>query len=150
MLPHLEQSLHTQWRRYRKRLKQCQGHFSETAVHDSRVETRRLLATFELLSAFIPERDLRKARRSLKDHLDSFAQLRDTQVQLGYVEQLVRGFPRARTFRGWLQEREQRFVRETQKAVKKIRTRRLGKRLATFERDLRRREKNSLQSGRSR
>ncbi len=136
VLHHLGGSLHTQWRRYRKRLKRCQRHFSEEAVHDSRVETRRLLATVELLCAFIPERDVKKARRALKDHLDSFDRLRDTQVQLVYVEHLIRTFPAAREFRAWLREREARFIRESRQAVKKIRTRRLGKRIAGFEREL--------------
>lgn len=129
----LSESLHLQWRRYRKRLKRCQEHFSEKAVHDSRVETRRLLATVELLRAFIPEHSLKKSRRALKDHLDSFARLRDTQVQLVYVGHLVRAFPAAREFRAWLREREARFIRDTRRAIKKIKTRRLGRRLASFE-----------------
>ncbi len=136
VLRHLGGSLHTQWQRYRKRLKRCQRHFSEEAVHDSRVETRRLLATVELLCAFIPERDVKKARRALKDHLDSFDRLRDTQVQLMYVEHLIRTFPAAKEFRAWLRTREARFVRESRQAVKRIRTRRLGKRIAGFEREL--------------
>ncbi len=138
VLRHLGDSLHTQWRRYRKRLKRCQQHFSEVAVHDSRVETRRLLATVELLWVFLPKHDLKKARRALKDHLDSFDQLRDTQVQLTYVEHLVRRFPAAKEFRDWLREREARFIRESRQAVKRIKTRRLGKRIAAFEQELKR------------
>jgi len=136
VLRHLGDSLHAQWRRYRKRLKRCQRRFSEEAVHDSRVETRRLLATVELLCAFIPERDLQRARRALKNHLDSFDQLRDTQVQLIYVEHLVRQLPAAKAFRAWLREREARFIRESRKAVKQIKTRRLGKRIVAFEQEL--------------
>ena len=139
----LGESLKIQWRRYRKRLKRCQQHFSEEAVHDSRVETRRLLATVELLRAFILESEIKKARRALKDHLDSFDRLRDTQVQLIYVEHLVRTFPAAKAFRTWLREREKRFIGESRKAVKKIRTRRLGKRIAAFEMELRRRRKEA-------
>jgi CHAD domain-containing protein len=141
VLRHLGDSLHTQWRRYRKRLKRCQQHFSEEAVHDSRVETRRLLATVELLRAFIPERDVKKARRALKDHLDSFDQLRDTQVQLMYVERLLASFPTAKTFNEWLREREARFIRESRKTVKKIKTRRLEKRITVFEVELNQRRK---------
>jgi len=136
VLRHLGDSLDAQWRRYRKRLKRCQEHFSEAAVHDSRVEARRLLATVELLCAFIPERDLRKARGALKDHLASFNRLRDTQVQLIYVEHLIRSFPAALEFREWLRQREARFIRESRKAVKQIKTRRLGKRISAFQREL--------------
>jgi CHAD domain-containing protein len=137
VLRHLTDSLSAQWRRYRKRLKRCQQHFSEEAVHDSRVETRRLLATVEMLCAFVPERKLKKVRRALKDHLDSFDRLRDTQVQLLYVERVPATFPAARAFGEWLRAREQKFIRETRRAVRKIRTRRLGRRLAVFEQDLR-------------
>ena len=143
VLRHLGDSLDTQLRRYRKRLKRCQEHFSEAAVHDSRVETRRLLATVELLCAFIPERDLRKARGALKDHLDSFDRLRDTQVQLMYVEHLIRNFPAASEFRRWLRAREARFIRESRKAVKQIRTRRLGKRISAFQQALERHRKET-------
>jgi CHAD domain-containing protein len=143
VLRHLGESLHQQWRRYRKRLKDCQEHFSEEAVHRSRVETRRLLATVELLCAFFPERELKKVRLALKEHLDSFDRLRDTQVQLMYIEHLLRAFPAARKFRRWLQEREARFIRTTRKAVRKIKTRRLGKRIAALERALRRHRKDT-------
>jgi CHAD domain-containing protein len=136
VVKHLAESLSEQWRRYRKQLKRSQRRFSEAAVHKSRVETRRLLATVELLCAFFTERDLKKARRALKDHLDSFDKLRDTQVQLVYVEHLLRSNPAAKEFGGWLREREDRFIRDSRKAVKKIRTRRLGKRIAAFQREL--------------
>jgi inorganic triphosphatase YgiF len=98
VLRHLGDSLHTQWLRYRKRLKRCQERFSEDAVHDVRVETRRLLSTIALLGAFIPERDIKKVRRALKRHLDTFDQLRDTQVQLGYVGRMAGTFPDAHAF----------------------------------------------------
>lgn len=138
VLRHLGDSLHQQWRRYRKRLKACQRHFSEEAVHDSRVETRRLLATVGLLGTFIPEADVKKARRALKRHLDAFDRLRDTQVQLLYVNHLLKRFAAARQFRDWLLAREQRFMRAARKDVRQIKTRRLGKRVAAFEKALRR------------
>ena len=137
VLQHLGDSLNTQWRRYRKRLKRCQKRFSEDAVHDMRVETRRLLSTIELLGAFIPERDTRKVRRALKRHLDTFDQLRDTQVQLGYVGRMAGTFPDAHAFYDWLRNRQSRFSRTTRKAVKHIKTKRLGRYLAAFEKEVR-------------
>ncbi len=141
VLRHLADSLHTQWRRYRKRLKRCQKQFSEDAVHASRVETRRLLATLALLGAFIPEHDLRPARRALKRHLNTFARLRDTQVQLIYVGRMAGTFPDAYPFYDWLQARKARFTRTTRKAVKRIKAKRLGRRLAALEKEIRRRHK---------
>ena len=141
VLKHLGDSLNRQWRRYRKRLKRCQERFSEEAVHDVRVETRRLLSTIELLGAFIPERDIKRVRRALKRHLDTFDQLRDTQVQLGYVGRMAGTFPDAHAFYDWLRKREARFTRSTRKAVKRIRTKRLGRCLAAFEKEIRGRRK---------
>jgi len=137
VLEHLGDSLNTQWRRYRKRLKRCQERFSQDAVHGVRVETRRLLSTIELLGAFVPERDIRKARRALKHHLDTFDQLRDTQVQLGYVGRMAGTFPDAHAFYDWLRDRKARFTRTTRKAVKHIKTKRLGRCLAAFEKEIR-------------
>ncbi len=141
VLQHLGDSLNTQWRRYRKRLRRCQEQFSKDAVHDVRVETRRLLSTIELLGAFIPERDIQKVRRALKHHLDTFDQLRDTQVQLGYVGRMAGAFPDAHAFYDWLRKREARFTRETRKAVKHIKTKRPGQCLAAFEKEIRRQRK---------
>jgi CHAD domain-containing protein len=137
VLKHLGDSLNTQWRRYRKRLKRCQKRFSEDAVHDVRVETRRLLSTIELLGAFIPEHDIKEVRRALKRHLDTFDQLRDTQVQLGYVGRMAGAFPDAHAFYDWLRDRKARFTRTTRKAVKRIQTKRLGRCLAAFEKEIR-------------
>jgi CHAD domain-containing protein len=136
VLKHLADSLQVQWRRYRKRLKRCQMRFSEEAVHDSRVESRRLLATVELLRAFIPELDLKKARRMLKDHLDTFDQLRDTQVQMVYAERLTRSYPQAEAFHKWLARRELRFTRETRRAVKHIKSKRLRRWITAFEKEI--------------
>ena len=137
VLRYLGDSLNAQWRRYRKRLKRCRERFSEDAVHDVRVETRRLLSTIELLGAFIPERDIKKVRRALKRHLDTFDQLRDTQVQLGYVGRMAGTFPDAHAFYDWLRDRKARFTRTTRKAVKHIKTKRLGRCLAAFEKEIR-------------
>lgn len=143
VLQHLGAALAVQWRRYRKRLKRCQQKFSAVAVHDSRVETRRLLATFELLAAFLPARELKKPRRALKEHLDAFDQLRDTQVQLECVEPLRRTLSAAKKFHRWLRQREVRYIRKARRAVKEVKTRRVGKRIAALEGELRRQQKST-------
>jgi len=137
VLRYLGAALNRQWRRYRQRLKRCQRKFSEGSVHDSRIETRRLLATFEVLTAFIPARELKKARHGLKEHLDALDTLRDAQVQLAAVKPMRRTFPAAKAFHAWLRERESGFIREARHAVKQFKTRRLGKRIAALEGELR-------------
>jgi CHAD domain-containing protein len=139
--------LRTQWRRYRKRLKRCQKQFSENAVHDVRVETRRLLSTVELLGAFVPEAEVKKARRTLKRQFDTFNRLRDTQVQLIYVGRMAGAFAGARPFRDWLRKREACFTHEVRKNIRRIKTKRLGRRLAAFEREISRQRKQIPRAG---
>jgi len=143
VLQHLGAALAGQWRRYRKRLKRCQQKFSASAVHDSRIRARRLLATLELVAVFIPERKLKKLRRALKEQLDEFDQLRDAQVQLTGVKPLRSAFPAARKFHHWLGQREVRYIREARQAVKAVKTRRVGKRIAGLESELRRQRKST-------
>jgi CHAD domain-containing protein len=143
VVQHLSGALAGQWRRYRKRLKRCQRKFSAGAVHDSRIETRRLLATLELVAVFIPERKLKKLRRALKEQLDEFDPLRDAQVQLGCVEPLRRAFPTAKKFHRWLRRREVRYIREARQAVTAVKPRRVGKRIAALKGQLRRQRKST-------
>ncbi len=117
----LAKSLKVQWKRYRKALRKCQRSFSETSVHDSRIETRRLLARLELLGAFLPEAHLAKARRLLKRHLDGVSALRDTQVQRRRVARLLNRFPEMLHFDRALGERERREIKLARQAVKRLR-----------------------------
>lgn len=143
VLRYLGRTLREQWRQYRKRLKHCRQEFSAPAVHESRVETRRLLATLELLGALLPAHDLKKPRQALKKYFDSFGRLRDTQVQLGLLERMERTLPGAKKFRTWLQHREARFMREARKTVKQVKTRRLGQSLVTIRKEMRRLQKKT-------
>ncbi len=129
-------SLKRQWKRYRKGLKRCQEKFSERAVHDSRVETRRLLSMLELLGPFLPRGHFRKAQTLLKEHLDTFDDLRDTQVQLATVDKMLGAFPTAQPFHDYLLKCEERFARQTRKQIKGIKTRRLGKLILACRQDV--------------
>jgi len=140
-LRHLGALLKTQWKRYRKRLRRCQKNFSEAAVHESRVDTRRLLSTVELLGAFIRDGRIKKARHALKRHLDSFDDLRDTQVQLLYVGKMLRVGQAARLFHAYLSKREDRYTAATRKRIKRIKTRRLGQVIVSCKAELRRERK---------
>src|SRR6185436_17907080 len=92
---HLAGSIRTMRRRYRKRLACCQEAFSETSVHDLRIETRRVLAMLDLMRALHFQDSLKKTRRIFKKRLDTFDELRDTQVQLLLLKPLRRDFPEA-------------------------------------------------------
>lgn len=123
----LARGLKKQSKRYRKQLRRCQNKFSEQAIHDSRVETRRLLSSVDLLGSLVSARHLEKAQQALKRHLDALDDLRDTQVQLVTVGKLLRVFPAARPFHTFLLTREKRFTRKTRKRVKQLQHRHLGR-----------------------
>jgi CHAD domain-containing protein len=145
----LSGSLKARWKRYRKKLKQCQRRFSEGAVHNSRIETRRLLSLIELLAAFLPSKDLNKARRILKHHLDAFNDLRDTHVQLIFVGGMLRTFPAMRTFHAALVKHESRCARRTAKDVKQIKTTRLARLVRSLLSELRKKDRASGSAGRA-
>lgn len=133
----LATGLKRRWKRYRKGLKQCQEKFSESAVHASRVETRRLIAVLELLSPLLESSQVKRANDALKRHLDSFDDLRDTQVQLLAVRKLRPTLPAAADFCRYLRKREARFTRRTRKQVQGIKSKRLGKLITQFKKALR-------------
>jgi CHAD domain-containing protein len=132
-------SLEQQWKRYRKALKRCQREFSPKAIHEFRVETRRLLSRLELLGGFLPAQPLDKVRRLLKRHLDLLDDLRDTQVLLVTLARMRRRSSAAQLFRASLLKREQRCVRRAHKQIQKVRTRRLGKLVAECREELEKR-----------
>jgi CHAD domain-containing protein len=135
-LKDLVRALKKQSKRYRKELRRCQERFSEEAIHKSRVETRRLLSSVDLLGSLISARHLEKAQHALKRHLDVLDDLRDTQVQLVTVSKMLRAFPAARTFHAFLLKREKRFARKTRKRVEQLRHRRLGRLIAACRGDV--------------
>lgn len=135
-LPHLVASLKTQWKRYRKKLKRCQKRFSTEAVHDSRVETRRLLSLAELLEPFLAAGRLKKVERAFKRYLDTFDDLRDTQVQLPHVRKLLHAFPGARSFYSYLRKQEGRLAKRTRKDIKRFKTKRLNRLIAACRKDV--------------
>ena len=123
----LSRALERQWRRDRKQLKRCQKKFSPTTIHDSRVSARRLAATAELLSRFLARDHVRKIEALLKKNLDVFDDLRDTQVQLGALENLCLLFPAARAFYNWLADCEKRHSKQARRDVKGVRLKPLAK-----------------------
>ena len=137
-LEQLTVALKTQWKRYRKQLKRCQKEFSEQVVHESRVATRRLLSTVELLAALVGDHRIKKARCALKRHLDAFDDLRDNQVQLLYLGKMRRAFPSARPLHEYLQLRAARLTTGTRRRIQRIKTRRMGQLIARCKAELRR------------
>jgi CHAD domain-containing protein len=134
--PALAEALEERWASYRKELRRCQEEFSEEAVHELRVATRRLLAQFVLLGCVAPSAGLEKARPMLKRRIATLGDLRDTQVQLSFIDQQAATFPELEPLRAWLQSRERRLVKSASKQINRFRTKKLGKWIAAMTGDL--------------
>ena len=134
---HLAESVREMRRRYCKRLARCQKKFSESAVHELRIETRRLLAMLDLLDALRVRDSLKKTRKVFKKRLDAFDELRDTHVQLALLKPLCSDFPEAREFDLWLRRREQELIRHLHQDIEATRQARLERRLKMLEKQLR-------------
>ena len=124
-------------RRYRKRLERGQREFSEKAVHDLRVETRRLLALLDVLLALKFPGPLKKIRKDFKKRLDAFDELRDTHVQLLLLKPLRREFPEASELEALLGRRARRLTDKLRKEVHATKHAHLERRLTAVEEELR-------------
>lgn len=133
---HLAGSVRTARRRFRKRLERCRKHASESAVHELRVETRRLLALLDLLESLHLEGSLKKLRKEFKKRLDDFDELRDTQVQLRLLRPLWDQFPEAQNLRTILRAGEQELISRLGRRIKDTKNARLSRRLKEIERRL--------------
>jgi CHAD domain-containing protein len=138
-LGHLADSLHRNSRRYFKRHKRCRNEITIRTVHRSRVQTRRLFSQLELLKGFVPAKELKEARHSLKRHHKLFRDVRDAHVQIARVEEMRGGLPVAVAFGAWLCKRGARASRKASGAIERVKTKRLKGRIASFEEELRRR-----------
>jgi CHAD domain-containing protein len=144
---HLLASLKGAGKRYRKEIERCQERFSEEAVHELRVELRRVLALVELIGVFVPERRVRKALKLLKKQLDLFAELRDTQVQALWLRKVAPRRAGALVYQKHLRSHEARCVRQARRAIKAFRPARLQKLIESFRTELRARRKQGLEPG---
>jgi CHAD domain-containing protein len=116
----LLEALEKRWKTYRTELKRCRTEFSNEAVHDLRVATRRLLAVIELLNTISPRPRLQKLPRALKDQLDEFDDLRDTQVMLAELSEVVQELPQLHDFQKHLQFMEAKMLRNLRKKNKGV------------------------------
>ncbi|MBC8096453.1 MAG: CHAD domain-containing protein [Akkermansiaceae bacterium] len=133
---HLAQSVRDSRRRYRRRLARCQKKSSGKAVHDLRVETRRLLAVLGILGAFGYPEPLDKLCQRFKKRLKWFGELRDAQVQLQLLQPLWPKFPEAHSLNTFLQRREARLAAGLKTRVKSAKSAGLNRRLKEVEKHL--------------
>lgn len=134
---HLAGSVHQARRRYRKRLARCQRRFSENAVHELRIETRRILALLDLLEGLHFPEPFKKLRKTFKKRLDAFDDLRDTHVQLELLKPLWSDFPEACDLKKCLRKCEKQLVPKISSKVRSTKNGRLNRQLKQLEKALR-------------
>src|ERR1044072_2437123 len=130
---HLAECLRRSRLDYRLRLKRCRKELSEKAVHDLRVETRRLLAMLDFLGPARFSSGTKKLRTCLKKRLDAFDDLRDTQVHLQLLKPLRKKLPEIKPLRKWLRRHERSFIKHARKKILHGRERKLSQRLKELE-----------------
>ncbi len=116
----LLEALDQRWAQYRIDLKACRVEFSEEAVHDLRVDTRRLIAIFEIIRVIAPHPRVQKMRRIFKGQLDGFDNLRDVQVMLADISENIASLPELFPFQTYLRKREKRLLRIAEVRVREI------------------------------
>jgi CHAD domain-containing protein len=125
--PFLAGALLVRWKSYRERLRECQVEFSEEAVHELRVATRRLIAQLVLLSCVSRNPSLEKTRRILKRRLAALGGLRDAQVQRSFVGREITRFPELALLRKYLERQERRLAKTAAAKVGRWKTRKIEK-----------------------
>src|SRR6266498_4795088 len=134
------------WKDYRKELKRCRTEFSNEAIHDLRVATRRVLALIELLNSISPRSRLEKVTDFFKDQLNEFDDLRDTQVMLAEISEVLQQLPQLHEFQKQLQSDEQKKLRTVHKKIKKFETASLSKRIRKTQQSIEEEASDGLES----
>jgi CHAD domain-containing protein len=116
----LLEAIDKRWRNYRAELKRCRAEFSNEAVHDIRIATRRLLSLIQLLNSISPRPRLKKLSRAFKNQLDDFDDLRDTQVMLAEISETLQELPQLRQLQDHLEIVEKDLLKELRKKLKRF------------------------------
>lgn len=125
----LLEALENSWRNYLAQLKRCQAEFSNEAVHDLRVTTRRAMAVIQLLNSITPRPRYQKIVRAFKEQLDEFDDLRDTQVILAEISETLHELPELAGFQRSQQALEEKLLRGLRKQVRKFSLTELSRRI---------------------
>lgn len=116
----LLEALDRRWKNYRAELKRCRAEFSNEAVHDLRIASRRMLALIRLLNSISPRPRFQKLNRAFKDQLDEFDDLRDTQVVLAEISETLHELPQLQEFQAHLQQVEKSLLKTLRKKLRVI------------------------------
>ena len=108
VLPSLESLVLGTWKGWVDEFERCRRHAPAPAVHNVRVQSRRVLAVLALFDA-----DARHAtkpvRKAVRATLNALSKLRDVHVQLDGTKELIAGHPDAWVLLAYLDRRERRL-----------------------------------------
>jgi CHAD domain-containing protein len=107
---HLAKTIRKARHRYCKRLARCRRKLSQRAVHDLRVETRRILVLLELLCRLGFFKSQNQLSKTVRKRLKAFGDLRDVQVELELLNPFWARFPNAIAFKTLLERREEKLA----------------------------------------
>src|SRR5262245_19836263 len=125
-------ALGVRWRKLRKEWDRTRHQYSEDAVHDLRVASRRLIAVLETLDGIRHRKEIRDCRQRVKNLLDKLSPLRDLQVQRLYISQMAARHPEVEGFEKNLSDKEDRTASKVQRFLKG--SPKLGRAIADAER----------------
>ena len=117
--PVIATSLEERGERFMRLLKKTQDDPSEKLVHDLRVAARRLMATLDIVDSITADTHLDLIRNRLRRWLRVSNPLRDTQVQVLLVRELLPAYPILEPFLTVLLLREKMVVKRILRTVKK-------------------------------
>jgi len=127
-------AVRSRWQTFRRALKRCRQEFATKAVHECRVEARRLLSSLELLQSIVPQERFRKGRRPIRKCLKLLQPLRDVQVQENLVRQsAITSLP---LIRSELAKQRHRYQKKAVRGIKALELARTKELTRQMERDL--------------
>jgi len=142
----LLEALEKRWKNYRAEIKHGRTEFSNEVVHDLRVATRRMLAFIQLWNLILPHPRLKKMTRAFKDQLNDFDDLRDTQVILTKLSEIIDELPQLKDFQKHLQSTEERLLRTLHKKIKQLEIDEISKRVRKTHAAIEAESNNDLRS----
>src|SRR5215510_2541622 len=106
------------WKEFSQAWKGARSKATEKSIHDLRVKTRRLIAVLELAQALSSRNHIDKLQRRFKKVLKRMGPLRDVQVQLENVSQILQKGVIAE-FKDGLEKRERREIKRIPRELKR-------------------------------
>jgi CHAD domain-containing protein len=119
-------SLDQSWKNFSGAWKSARTKSSEKAIHDLRVNTRRLIAILELAKALFGDTDIAKLQRRFKKVLKRMGPLRDTQVLLVNLSRIPQG-GLVSNFKKTLEQKERREIDGMRDELRRGRKQKLSK-----------------------